>query len=149
MAEAFLQVVLENLTSFIQDKLVLLFGFQKEFEKLTSVFSTIQAVLQDAQEKQLKDKATENWLHKLNSAAYEVDDLLDECRNEAAIFEQSRLGFYHPGIISFRHKIGKRMKNIMEKLDAIAEERRKFHFRERITTERRAAGTRETGLTTN
>nr|Q7XA39.1 RecName: Full=Putative disease resistance protein RGA4; AltName: Full=RGA4-blb [Solanum bulbocastanum]AAP45166.1 Putative disease resistance protein RGA4, identical [Solanum bulbocastanum] len=146
MAEAFLQVLLENLTSFIGDKLVLIFGFEKECEKLSSVFSTIQAVLQDAQEKQLKDKAIENWLQKLNSAAYEVDDILGECKNEAIRFEQSRLGFYHPGIINFRHKIGRRMKEIMEKLDAISEERRKFHFLEKITERQAAAATRETGF---
>ncbi|TMX00863.1 hypothetical protein EJD97_025803 [Solanum chilense] len=146
MAEAFLQVVLENLTSFIGGKLVLIFGFEKEFEKLSSVFTTIQAVLQDAQEKQLKDKSIENWLQKLNSAAYEVDDILGECKNEARRFEQSRLGFFHPGIINFRHKIGKRMKEIMEKLDAIAEDRRKFHFLEKITERQAAAATRETGF---
>ncbi|XP_059306599.1 putative disease resistance protein RGA4 [Lycium ferocissimum] len=119
MAEAFLQVLLDNLSSLIRGKLVLFFGFEKEFEKLSSMFSTIQAVLEDAQEKQVKDKAIENWLQKLNTAAYEVDDILDECKNEAATFEQSRLGRYHPGIITFRHKIGKRMKEMMEKLDAI------------------------------
>ncbi|WMV13975.1 hypothetical protein MTR67_007360 [Solanum verrucosum] len=78
MAEAFLQVLLENLASFIGDKFVLLFDFEKEFVKLSSVFSTIHVVLQDAQEKQLKDKAVENWLQKLNSVAYEVDDILGE-----------------------------------------------------------------------
>ncbi|KAH0645653.1 hypothetical protein KY285_033695 [Solanum tuberosum] len=146
MAEAFLEVLLENLTSFIGGKLVLIFGFEKEFEKLSRVFSTIQAVLQDAQEKQLKDRAIDNWLQKLNSAAYEVDDILGECKNEAIRFEQSRLGLYHPGIINFRHKIGKKMKEIMEKLDAIAEERRKFHFLEKITERQAAAATRETGF---
>ncbi|XP_006355884.1 putative disease resistance protein RGA4 [Solanum tuberosum] len=144
MADAFLQLLLDNLTSFIHGKLVLFFGFEKEFEKLSSMFSTIQAVLEDAQEKQLKDKTIENWLQKLNGAAYEVDDILDECKSEATRFEQSRLGFYHPGIITFRHKIGKRMKEIMEKVDAIAEERRKFHFLEKITE--RQASTRETGF---
>ncbi|XP_060204999.1 putative disease resistance protein RGA4 [Lycium barbarum] len=144
MAEAFLQVLLDNLSSLIRGKLVLFFGFEKEFEKLSSMFSTIQVVLEDAQEKQVKDKAIENWLQKLNAAAYEVDDILDECKNEAATFEQSRLGRYHPGIITFRHKIGKRMKEMMEKLDAIAEERSKFHFLEKITE--RQAATRETGF---
>ncbi|KAL3344090.1 hypothetical protein AABB24_023499 [Solanum stoloniferum] len=108
MAEAFLQVLLENLASFIADKFVLLFGFEKIFEKLSSVFSTIQVVLQDAHEKQLKENAIENWLQKLNSVAYEVDDILGECKNEATKFKQSRFGFYHPGIINFRHKIEKK-----------------------------------------
>ncbi|KAG5586995.1 hypothetical protein H5410_047429 [Solanum commersonii] len=144
MAEAFLQLLLDNLNSFIHGKLVLFFGFEKEFEKLSSMFSTIQAVLEDAQEKQLKDKTIENWLQKLNGAAYEVDDILDECKSESTRFEQSRLGFYHPGNITFHHKIGKRMKEIMEKVDAIVEERRKFHFLEKITE--RQGSTRETGF---
>ncbi|KAH0742328.1 hypothetical protein KY290_035371 [Solanum tuberosum] len=138
MAEAFLQILLDNLTSFIQEELGLLFGFENEFKKLLSTFSTIQIVIEDAQEKQLKDKPLENWLHKLNVAAYEADDILDECKTEAARLKQSRLGFYHPGIITFRHKIGKRMKEMMEKLDAIAKERADFHLHEKII-ERQAA----------
>lgn len=43
-------------------------------------FSTIQAVLEDAQMKQLNGKAIKNWLQKLNAAAYKVDDILDECK---------------------------------------------------------------------
>ncbi|KAG5592412.1 hypothetical protein H5410_042926 [Solanum commersonii] len=60
MAEAFLQVVLDNLTSFLKGELVLLFGLQNEFQKLSSIFSTIQSVLEDAQEKQFNDKPLEN-----------------------------------------------------------------------------------------
>uniref|UniRef100_M1BW08 NBS-LRR resistance protein n=1 Tax=Solanum tuberosum TaxID=4113 RepID=M1BW08_SOLTU len=128
MAEAFLQVLLDNLTCFIQGELGLILGFKDEFEKLQSTFTTIQAVLEDAQKKQLKDKAIENWLQKLNSAAYEADDILDECKTEAPIrHKKNKYGCYDPNI-TFRHKIGKRMKNIMEKLDDIAAERIKFHL---------------------
>ncbi|KAL3361723.1 hypothetical protein AABB24_014542 [Solanum stoloniferum] len=132
MAEAFLQILLENITSFIQGELGLLLGFQNDFENISSRFSTIQAVLEDAQEKQLKDKAIKNWLQKLNAAAYKVDDLLDECKNEVARLKQSRLGRYHPKTIAFRHKIGKMIKEMMEKLDAIAKERMDFHLHEKI-----------------
>uniref|UniRef100_M1A8T1 NBS-LRR resistance protein n=1 Tax=Solanum tuberosum TaxID=4113 RepID=M1A8T1_SOLTU len=82
----------------------------------------ISAVLEDAQEKQLKDKQLENWLQKLNVAAYEVDDILDECKTKAARLNQTKYGCYHPEVITFRHKVGKRMKEMMEKLDAIAAE---------------------------
>ncbi|XP_015161332.1 putative disease resistance protein RGA1 [Solanum tuberosum] len=61
MAEAFLQILIENITSFLEGELSLLFGFENEFENLSSRFSTIQAVLEDAQMKQLKDKAIKNW----------------------------------------------------------------------------------------
>ncbi|XP_049376706.1 putative disease resistance protein RGA1 isoform X2 [Solanum stenotomum] len=147
MAEAFLQVLLDNLTCFIQGELGLILGFKEEFEKLKSTFTTIQAVLEDAQKKQLKDKAIENWLQKLNSAAYEADDILDECKTEALIRQKKKYGCYHPNVIAFRHKVGKRMKNIMEKLDDIAAERIKFHLDER-TIERQVA-TRQTGFVLN
>lgn len=143
MADAFLQVLLDNLASFIQGELGLVFGFEKEFQKLSSIFSVIQTVLEDAQEKQLKYKAIKNWLQKLNIAAYEVDDILDECKTEAERFKQAVLGCYHPGAITFHYKVGKRMKEIMEKLDAIAEERRNFHLDERIIE--RQVARRETG----
>uniref|UniRef100_M1AJE5 Blight resistance protein T118 n=1 Tax=Solanum tuberosum TaxID=4113 RepID=M1AJE5_SOLTU len=67
---------------------------------------------------------------KLNAAAYKVDDLLDECK--AARLEQSRLGRHNPKAIVSRHKIGKRIKEMMEKLDAIAKERTDFHLHEKI-----------------
>ncbi|XP_059318601.1 putative disease resistance protein RGA3 [Lycium ferocissimum] len=143
MAEAFLQVVLDNLSSFIQGELGLLFGFKEEFVNLESLFSTIQAVLEDAQKKQFKDESIKNWLKKLNIAAYEVDDILDECKTKATRLKQSECGCYHPKVISFRRKIGKRMKEVMKRLDAIAKERRDFHLNE-MTTERQATR-RETG----
>ncbi|KAG5592369.1 hypothetical protein H5410_042883 [Solanum commersonii] len=82
MAEAFLQILIDNITSFLEGELSLLFGFENEFENLSSRFSTIQAVLEDAQMKQLKDKAIKNWLQKLNATAYKVDDILDEYKYE-------------------------------------------------------------------
>uniref|UniRef100_M1AJI1 Blight resistance protein SH10 n=1 Tax=Solanum tuberosum TaxID=4113 RepID=M1AJI1_SOLTU len=83
MAEAFVKVLIDNLTSFLKGELVLLFGFQNEFQRLSSIFSTIQAVLEDAQEKQNNNKPLENWLQKLNAATYEVDDILDEYKTKA------------------------------------------------------------------
>ncbi|KAH0646761.1 hypothetical protein KY290_034406 [Solanum tuberosum] len=143
MAEALLQVVLDNLTSFLKGELVLLFGLQNEFQKLSSIFSTIQSVLEDAQEKQFNDKPLENWLQKLNVATYEVDDILDEYKTKATLFSQSAYGRYHPKAIPFRHKVGKRMDQVMKTLDAIAEERRNFHLQEKIIE--RQAARRETG----
>ncbi|KAH0742325.1 hypothetical protein KY290_035368 [Solanum tuberosum] len=143
MAEAVVKVLIDNLTSFLKGELVLLFGFQNEFQRLSSIFSTIQAVLEDAQEKQLNDKPLENWLQKLNAATYEVDDILDEYKTKATRFSQSAYGRYHPKVIPFRHKVGKRMDQVMKKLNAIAEERKNFHLHEKIIE--RQAVRRETG----
>ncbi|XP_049362304.1 putative disease resistance protein RGA1 [Solanum verrucosum] len=138
MAESLLQILLENLTSFIQGEVGLILGFKDEFETLQRTFTMIQAVLEHAQEKQLKDKPIENWLQNLNVAAYEADDILDECKTESARLKQTKYGSYHPKAIAFRYKIGKKMKNIMKKLDAIAADRIKFHLEIR-PIERQAA----------
>ncbi|KAH0741423.1 hypothetical protein KY290_034466 [Solanum tuberosum] len=132
MAEAVVKFLIDNLTSFLKGELVLLFGFENEFQRLSSIFSTIQAVLEDAQEKQLKNKQLKDWLQKLNVATYEVDDILDEYKTKATRFSQSAYGRYHPKVIPFRHKVGKRMDLVMETLNAIAKERKDFHLDEKI-----------------
>ncbi|WMV43267.1 hypothetical protein MTR67_036652 [Solanum verrucosum] len=143
MAEAVVKVLIDNLTSFLKGEIVLLFGFENEFQRLSSMFSTIQAVLEDAQEKQLNDKPLENWLQELNVATYEVDDILDEYKTKATRFSQSAYGRYHPKVIPFRHKVGKRMDQVMKKLHAIAEERKNFQLHEKIIE--RQVVRRETG----
>ncbi|XP_030971366.1 putative disease resistance protein RGA4 [Quercus lobata] len=53
-------------------------SFDKEVRKLESTLRAIQAVLEDAEKKQVSDKAVELWLDKLKEAAYDVDNVLDE-----------------------------------------------------------------------
>ncbi|KAA8525113.1 hypothetical protein F0562_007023 [Nyssa sinensis] len=158
MANALLNVVLKNLNSLIEEEIGLLWGVDKEMEKLSSTLSTIQAVLEDAEIKQLQDKALQDWLRKLKHAAYAVDDILDECATEAIPLESkgkksgllgkvhSSFSPYTPDNIIFRHKIGNKMKEITEKLDAIANEREKFHLRELVAPQQvQAVERRQTG----
>ncbi|CAL5394450.1 unnamed protein product [Camellia sinensis] len=146
---SFLPFVLQNLNSLIQKEVGLLSGVDKEMKKLSSTLTTIQAVLEDAEQKKFQDKAIQNWLRKLNDAAYEVEDILDDCTTEALQYESKRLSFsslkkvistslltYPVENILFRHKIGNRMKDAIENLNAIAEERMKFHLREVVVEKR-------------
>ncbi|XP_015901523.2 putative disease resistance protein RGA3 [Ziziphus jujuba] len=143
MAEAFLKVVLETLNNLIQKEFGLLRGVNKEMEKLSSTLSTICAVLEDAEEKQYKDKAIENWLLKLRDASYELDDILDEFSMEAPQLgfkeksskltkkvQASFMSCFHPMNVIFRYQIANRMKEVFDRLDGIANERMKFHFHE-------------------
>ncbi|XP_057976741.1 putative disease resistance protein RGA3 [Malania oleifera] len=146
MAEAVLQLLLENLSSSVQRELGLLRGVNREMEKLSSTLSTIQATLEDAEDKRIIDKAVENWLRKLKDAAYVVEKILDDCKTEALRLEYSegrsfgliskvRKSFllvskFHWKNILFRRNIGTRMKAIQERLDQIAQERLNFHLRE-------------------
>ncbi|KAK4729859.1 hypothetical protein R3W88_022847 [Solanum pinnatisectum] len=99
MAEALIKVLIENLTSFLKGELVLLFGFENKFQSFQAY----------AQEKQLNYKPLENWLQKLNVATYEVDNILNEYKTKATRFSLSAYGRYHPKVIPFRHRVGKRM----------------------------------------
>ncbi|KAH1065464.1 hypothetical protein J1N35_030451 [Gossypium stocksii] len=51
---------------------------KKNIKKLQDKLFIIQAVIQDAEERQLNDNRVKIWLSKLRDAAYDADDLLDE-----------------------------------------------------------------------
>ncbi|XP_058776867.1 putative disease resistance protein RGA3 [Vicia villosa] len=139
MTEAVLELVLHNLNSLVQKEIGLFLGFDQDFNSLSSLLTTIKATLEDAEEKQFTDRAIKDWLLKLKDAAYVLDDILDECATQVLEMEskglshkvQSSLLFsFHPKHVAFRYKIAKKMKNIRERLDEIAEERTKFHLTE-------------------
>ena len=81
-AEAIVSAVTEQLTSIIgreiQQEVRLVVGVDKEVKKLTSNFQAIQAVLVDAEQRQVKETTVRVWLDKLKSVSYDVDDVLDE-----------------------------------------------------------------------
>ncbi|KAL5805308.1 hypothetical protein ACOSQ3_032108 [Xanthoceras sorbifolium] len=159
MADALFEFLLGKLDSLIQKEVGLIWGVDREMERLQSLLSTIQAVLEDAEEKQIKEKALRDWLRKLKAAAYKVDDILDDCATEAARLESngqnscltnkvptSFFSSLRPHNILFRRKIGSRMRDITERLDDIAKERSNFHLIEG-GTERRSdvIANRQTG----
>lgn len=40
------------------------------------------ATIEDSEEKQFSNRAIKDWLWKLKDAAYELDDIMDECAYE-------------------------------------------------------------------
>ncbi|KAK4485097.1 hypothetical protein RD792_007706 [Penstemon davidsonii] len=132
MAEAFVQILVDNLSSLIQGKIGLIMGVNEEMNKLSSTLTTIQAVLEDAEEKQLESKAIRNWLCKLNDLTYEIDDILDECATEVSKSEHKINKKNRLKKILYQYKIGRRMKEVTKKLDAVAAERTQYHLREMV-----------------
>ncbi|KAL9448531.1 hypothetical protein AB3S75_015925 [Citrus x aurantiifolia] len=82
MVDAVVSTILEQLISFtaeeIKQQVKLVFGVEKEVKSLTSHLQAIQVVLDDAEEKQVKDKAVSLWLSRLKYASYNIEDVLDE-----------------------------------------------------------------------
>ncbi|XVE80846.1 hypothetical protein DITRI_Ditri15bG0013500 [Diplodiscus trichospermus] len=82
MAEALLSFALEatlsRVISLATQQINLSWGFKKELTELEGSFTMIQAVLRDADGRQMRDKAVQLWLERLRDIAYEADDVLDE-----------------------------------------------------------------------
>ncbi|KAL8504766.1 hypothetical protein ACS0TY_016083 [Phlomoides rotata] len=118
MAEAFFQVLIENLTSLIQSEIGLIRGVDKEMKKLSNTLTAIQNVLEDAEDKQFQSKLL----------GYQ--DILDECATEVS--KQKRKGgkFNLKFKILFKYKTGKKIKEAVEELDALAADRHKFQLQE-------------------
>ena len=149
MADEVLGIVTENLSSFVREQLALFFGVNEEIERLSSTLTTINAVLEDAEEQQITNRAIKDWLRRLKYAAYVLDDILDECSIKSARSRREGNGSVsqnedhnmslcslNPKFTLFRYKVAKRLKKISKRLDGIAQERQNFHLVER-TTERR------------
>ncbi|XP_039690762.1 putative disease resistance protein RGA3 isoform X2 [Medicago truncatula] len=149
MAEAVLEVVLNNLSSLIQKEIGLFLGFQQDFNSLSSLLSSIKATLEDAEEKQFSNRAIKDWLLKLKDTAYVLDDILDECATQVLELEHggfqcgpshkvqsSCLSSLSSKHVAFRYKIAKKMKKIRDRLNEIAEERSMFHLTEIVKEKR-------------
>ncbi|KAL1368993.1 putative disease resistance RPP13-like protein 1 isoform X2 [Arachis hypogaea] len=57
---------------------------QKLLQKLETILSVVEAVLNDAEKKQISNPAVKRWLENLHDAVYDADDLLDEIATKAA-----------------------------------------------------------------
>lgn len=142
-SEAFYQLIIENLCSLIQGEIGLIIGLDDEIDKLSSTLTTIQP----------ENGAIQNWLIKLNGLAYEVDDIIDECATDVSKLKHQKS---RPVILKylkkflFRREIAKRIKEVTEKLDAVAAERQRFHLREMVAEmQSDSVATRETGSVLN
>ena len=134
IVSALANTIVGNLGSLILQELALAGGLKTELENLKRTFTTIQAVLQDAEVKQWKDEAIKVWLGHLKDAAYDVDDLLDEFAIEAQWQKQRRglknqlrsfFSISHNPLV-FPSRMAHKLKNMREKLDAIANEKNTF-----------------------
>ncbi|XP_034895927.1 putative disease resistance protein RGA3 [Populus alba] len=136
IVSALATTILGNLNSSILQELGLAGSPETDLEHIERTFIITQAVLQDAEVKQWKDEAIKVWLRHLKDAAYDVDDLLDEFAFEAQWHQQRRdlknqlrsfFSLNHNPLV-FRQRMAHKLKNVREKLAAIADEKNKFNL---------------------
>ncbi|XP_059631072.1 disease resistance protein RGA2-like [Cornus florida] len=151
MAEAILAEIVKKLGSALLQEVRLAWGMKDEIEKLSDTVSTIGAVLVDAELQQDTNKEVADWLEKLNDAFYDADDVLDDfsthvlqhqvtTRNKR--LKKVRNFFSSSNQPIFVNKFAHDIKAIRKRLDAIAEDKKKFHLTERSLNQLRVENTK-------
>nr|XP_004302963.2 PREDICTED: putative disease resistance protein RGA3 [Fragaria vesca subsp. vesca]XP_011466746.1 PREDICTED: putative disease resistance protein RGA3 [Fragaria vesca subsp. vesca]XP_011466747.1 PREDICTED: putative disease resistance protein RGA3 [Fragaria vesca subsp. vesca] len=161
MADAFVYVLLEQLASIsyqqIEKEVRLVCEVKKEVAKITSNLKAIQAVLEDAEKRQIKEVIVRDWLEKLKDVSYEMDDVLDDWSTEiliqqldhhqqegesststaAAAVTKKKVCFYVPSNcfcfgqvkrVIHRRDIARRIQDLSDRLNEIARERQIYNF---------------------
>ncbi|KAL5757717.1 hypothetical protein ACOSP7_020328 [Xanthoceras sorbifolium] len=150
MADAIVSTVLEQLASFtvgeVQHGVGLVMGAGKAVENITSTLQSIQALLRDAENRQVRDGTVRVWLDKLKETSYDMVDVLDEWNtsmqklqmegvdDNAPTFKKKVCVFFLSPRFYFRrvllrYKIALKMIDTNEKLDAIAKEKERYNFK--------------------
>ncbi|KAL7204068.1 hypothetical protein ACSBR2_017184 [Camellia fascicularis] len=79
----FVNLLFGKMTSFASSKLPTFEGIDTQLTNWTNMLRQIEALLIDAEEKQLTDRTVNLWLDDLQDLAYDLDDLVDEFATEA------------------------------------------------------------------
>ncbi|XP_021739305.1 putative disease resistance protein RGA3 [Chenopodium quinoa] len=139
MAEAVLfniaQQLLNNMSSAAIEEAATAWGYKTQLAKLNNTINTIKDVLLDAEQRQPNSHAIQGWLQRLRVAVYDADDPFDEItslntRKEACLFF-SKINQLHVGSI-----MGRKINNMREILDGIANDGGNFGFRLLVDEER-------------
>ncbi|KAK9929869.1 hypothetical protein M0R45_026942 [Rubus argutus] len=149
MADALISVLLEQLASVVyehtKEAVTLVLNAEKDVESFSSKLKTIQAVLEDAEKKQVTEVSVRDWLEKLKDVSYKMDDVLDEWNTEILRQQVEEEGENAKKKVCFpipsdcfcfgqvnkaihHHNIARRIKELNEKLTLIAAEREMYDF---------------------
>ena len=135
LLSSFAMSILRKVSSFATGhgiaKITSAWNVQKELSKLETSLRFICGVLLDAESKHTTSTSLKEWLEKLKDAVYDIDDILDDistealiCRADKRVVTQAKSLLISPFVFS------RRIREIREKLDEIAVNRRDFGLRE-------------------
>uniref|UniRef100_A0A2P2II18 Uncharacterized protein MANES_10G008200 n=1 Tax=Rhizophora mucronata TaxID=61149 RepID=A0A2P2II18_RHIMU len=126
-----LQETLKKVGSRAVGLISLAWGLKEELKRLEKSCSMIQAVLQDAEERQVRYKSVKNWLENLRDVADAAEDVLDEfsyelLRKKVEIGDQLggkvRNFFSHSNPVAFRLNMAHKVEKINELLGKVKNE---------------------------
>ena len=153
MAESLVSSLLEQIASIAvqeaEQEIRLVIGVDEEVRKLEGNLQIIQAVLDDAEKRQLMEEAVKLWLKRLKDVSYEIDNVLDEWNTtmikseiekpekaESSPILKKKVRSFIPSScfsrqfkkLGLRHDIAHKIKELSEKLDELLRERVGYGF---------------------
>ncbi|KAL3642178.1 hypothetical protein CASFOL_012993 [Castilleja foliolosa] len=140
-----IQVLLENLLTLSQEQIGLVRYFKDDLKKLQKTLSMVNDVLHDAEKRQVTDRAVKRWLRELEDLAFDADNVIDEFNyhllskkvgaNKNKTVKKKVQSFFscsNDNPISYRLKLGRRIKDINEKLKSINKQASDFGLQTRL-----------------
>ncbi|KAH7677247.1 P-loop containing nucleoside triphosphate hydrolase protein, partial [Dioscorea alata] len=129
-------------------------GVDEQLQKLQFSLLLIQPLVEDAEARQLKEKAVRCWLVWLKDAVYDAKDILDEAKTHELVI-QRKAQLYGPPRSKvreffslnykqflFKLKLGKKLKNVNEKINDLIEKMDKFKLRPVVENNSKPLGNR-------
>ncbi|KAK4487915.1 hypothetical protein RD792_003653 [Penstemon davidsonii] len=135
------QVMVEKLLAVAAEELSLVWGFKNELKRLRESLAMIQALLHDAESRQVKEQSVRLWLKNLENVAYDADNLLDEfqyekIRRKVVINDQMKrkvLNFFSlSSPLAFRLKMAHKIKEVNENFMKIKQEANELRLLEKV-----------------
>ncbi|XXG50873.1 hypothetical protein AAC387_Pa02g4775 [Persea americana] len=140
MADALISNGLNSLNTFLQRELGHGLGVDvsNELKNLSFTLTAIQPLLYDAETQQLGNSSVRDWLCKLKDVAYDLDNILDQCRTlhlTSKLNEDYKVcNFSSSPALSFFNQtepcnsIACRVKEVRERLDSVWDEKDRYPF---------------------
>ncbi|RVW40704.1 putative disease resistance protein RGA3 [Vitis vinifera] len=144
------EAFLSSLFEVVLDKLVAtpLLDYARRIKVDTAVLQEwsktlldLQAVLHDAEQRQIREEAVKSWVDDLKALAYDIEDVLDEfdmeakrCKGPQTSTSKVRklIPSFHPSGVIFNKKIGQKIKTITEQLDKIVERKSRLDLTQSV-----------------
>ncbi|KAL6658410.1 hypothetical protein ACP70R_003996 [Stipagrostis hirtigluma subsp. patula] len=122
------------LTEMAKEEIHMLVGVAGEIQKLDDKLKGLKDILADADRRNITDLTVQALVRKLRLVMYDATDILDLCQLKAMEQGPSRdMGCFNPLLFCMKnplhaHDIGRRIKNLNQRLDSIKEESTTFNF---------------------
>ncbi|PWA80081.1 NB-ARC domains-containing protein [Artemisia annua] len=134
---ALLAVVFEKLTSVLENKITRSKVIHSKLKKWERKLPLIQALLEDASQKEVTSKAIKQWLNDLQQLAYDIDDILDTLATDAMHCEfvnesqpiTNKVRKFIPSCctsFSLCTRVGSKLDNISSRLHELMDEKEKL-----------------------